>query len=189
MTASGNIAGGTDYVFFISRLASLLLIISTIFWIWAIVNTVTKDYFDGGVYTFFSVILSSIYVLYLVYQRPGTLRSSSLCVETLLLIPSGSHLLVAVHYAIGASFTPHAWGELYCVTFSGLWFGFSIVYIVFVFKLMGKNRAALDDETVASAAVALEQLEDQSEKEAEDYIENEGGAVQESSAKPEGELI
>ena len=50
------------------RLSVFLLLFATAFWIWAFINNLPFDYVDGGVISFATVMLSSMYVLCVIHH-------------------------------------------------------------------------------------------------------------------------
>ena len=50
------------------RLSVFLLLFATVFWIWAFVNNLRYDYVDGGIISFATVMLSSMYVLCVIHH-------------------------------------------------------------------------------------------------------------------------
>lgn len=101
----------------LTNFAVASLLPAVIFWIWAIVNSVKKGIFDLGMVSFFTVILSSSYLLTPQGRSPGA---------TAMYVVPLSHAFVAVNYGLGAYLSlgvkmfPRKFG-IYCVVFTFLW--------------------------------------------------------------------
>ena len=94
------------------------------FWGWALKNTIqmTDNSLDLGVVSFGTVMVSSGYML-------GVLTSGSLtsCPKRIKHATTGSHIFVALNYALGAVIGFTVLGRpgfsVYCIIFTFLWFG------------------------------------------------------------------
>ena len=75
------------------------IIISLIFWIWAIINTIQNS-FDAGVISFLTVLITHSIILVSRWKQRGTRRTaiSSKCASWSIV---GSHLLVTLNYLGG----------------------------------------------------------------------------------------
>lgn len=136
MAASSN-SNADWYITHLRRANVFLLLFASIFWVWAMINTATQDYVDLGVVSFLTVIVTSAYMLWIIKgdgDEQRALYSTDRCRTCSLYLPSVSHVVVAVHYGVGASMTEHEWGKMYCTIFTGLWFGIFIVYLTIVQK-------------------------------------------------------
>lgn len=129
-----------------------LLSISLFFWFWALINTIRLG-FDLGVVCFLTSALTSSYLLAL-----GNAKRVPESNITKLLV-TGSHVFVAVVYALGAyaffAYLKSVTRGVYCVVFFFLWLGFAYCG----HQLMNKKeeRSSKRGET----ARLLERLESQ----------------------------
>jgi hypothetical protein len=117
-----------------------VLILSSFFWVWALINTITGD-FDFGVVSFLLVMCTSSYGIRLATtaqgEQPSLLLAKSLTI--------GSHLLVALNYLLGsvlgfAELDRPGFGA-YCAVFVVVWVG--IAYRAFV--LMKQQQPSTGD--------------------------------------------
>lgn len=130
-----------------------LLSISLFFWFWALINTIRLG-FDLGVVCFLTSALTSSYLLALGNAKKSVPESNI----TKLLV-TGSHVFVAVVYALGAYAFFALLGSVsrgvYCVVFSFLWLGFAYCG----HQLM--NREEEHSKRGGETARLLERLESQ----------------------------
>ena len=106
------------------RFAGSVLLLATVFWAWAVKNTVERM-FDLGVLSFASVMLTSSYLLVRAVQHP-TISLSTLTNS----LAMASHGFVALNYAGGAylgfaSLDRPGFGA-YCTIFTALWIGIGL---------------------------------------------------------------
>mmetsp|Transcript_8248 Transcript_8248/g.17276 ORF Transcript_8248/g.17276 Transcript_8248/m.17276 type:complete len:363 (-) Transcript_8248:131-1219(-) len=162
----------------LQRLSVFLLLFSTAFWIWALCNTITQNYFDGGVVSFATVMLSSSLVLctlrrgddvdgeadeaeaddsgtgtgtHAVHAAEQGSSSHHPCSKRVLLLyvlPTSSQLLVTLNYALGAGVVQHAWGKLYCAVFAAMWALLALCHLVLVRKLLAGGGGDGDGDGV-----------------------------------------
>jgi len=121
----------TDCIEAVEKLCNFVGTFSFFFWVWAIVNTATKGYIDGGMLSFALAMASSWYG----FRRMKHLKKQNTRIDWKFFLPVGSFILVAMNYALGAHMTNHEWNELYCVIFSGCWIGVSIIYTCLILRL------------------------------------------------------
>ena len=128
-----------------------------IFWVWAIVNTITK-FVDLGILSFALVILSSIYTLF--QLRIGLNEESQQ--RLLLYFPTATHLTLSLNYLLGAFLMKHHWGKVYCGIFTFLWIVVAIVHFYLMQKFqkepyISPNESNIDVEDMSDISQASKQ--------------------------------
>ena len=92
---SSNTKSKQQYYFSIS-----FIIISLIFWIWAIINTIQNS-FDAGVISFLTVLITHSIILVSRWKQRGTRRTSAISSKCASWSIVGTHLLVTLNYLGG----------------------------------------------------------------------------------------
>lgn len=122
-----------------------LFLFSTLFWIWAIVNSLRMEagVFDGGIVSFFCVMGTSVRVIYILWnnnRRRNETNSSNTTTTTtnqrstnttcsILILPISSHILVCLNYAAGAIIAvQYNLNVPYLVSFTFVWIGLTTMY-------------------------------------------------------------
>ena len=108
----------TSDIVAIKKFSYIVLSVSIFFWCWALLNTLTKGFFDLGVVSLFTTSLSSLYLINTINKRGLTWFGR--------LVVSLTHLFVAVNYALGfliAVTTDNKGTDfaIYCAIFVCLW--------------------------------------------------------------------
>jgi hypothetical protein len=127
ITTLSNIENEVKKISHQLRLGSCVICgVSVFFWCWAIKNTITmKSGQDLGMYSFFTTLLSSHYVLWKT-RRPIS-RFNPLATTMNRILISSSHVLVFLNYCLGVLFAFTVGSHIYyifgtyCIIFSGLW--------------------------------------------------------------------
>merc|ERR1711862_213885 len=100
----------------LKKFSNVVLATSIFFWVWALVNIITKNIFDLGIISFFTTFLSSLYLMLRVPKNGLSLTGRNLV--------SLTHLFVAINYALGFviafSLNGMTFG-IYCAIFTILW--------------------------------------------------------------------
>jgi hypothetical protein len=155
------------------KLYSILIgVVAIVFWIWAIINTIQNDQMiDGGIISFLTVIISSIYIIYLTIkignnnsnvddhdhdhvttttpqnQRRRRRLLQSVCTARWIV---GSHLFVTLNYFVGIIVS---WKgkRIYSIIFTILWMmsSYFIWYLMKQYRLSASNAtssSSLDDD-------------------------------------------
>ena len=113
----------------------LFILISLIFWIWAIINTTQSSSggFDAGVISFLLVLITHSILLIRQWQRNGIPSTTSKCPPYTIV---GTHLLVTLNYLVGVyaalatdliSDERRTGFAVYCAIAAILWFVSAIV--------------------------------------------------------------
>ena len=113
--------------------AIAVLCISLFFWVWALYNTITKQ-FDAGVVSFLLAAISSTYLIFT--KAPNTLGQCLIV---------ASYLLVSVNYMAGIALAFTVLNRpgfgIYCVIFAVVWIGLAVVGN----SLVSKSQKASND--------------------------------------------
>jgi len=128
---SNNAKSKQQYYFSIS-----FIIISLIFWIWAIINTIQHS-FDAGVISFLTVLITHTIILLSRWKQRGTRRTSAVSSKCSSWAVLGTHLLVTLNY-LGGIYAAVATDlieppskrtgfAIYCVVAALIWFISAIV--------------------------------------------------------------
>jgi hypothetical protein len=156
------------------KLYSILIgVVAIVFWIWAIINTIQNDQIiDGGIISFLTVIISSIYIIYLTIkignnnsnvddndnvtttttttttpqnqnQRRRRRLLQSVCTARWIV---GSHLFVTLNYFVGIIVS---WKgkRIYSIIFTILW----MISSYFIWYLMKQYRLSASNATSSSS--------------------------------------
>ena len=95
MQNNNNTKSKQQYYFSIS-----FIIISLIFWIWAIINTIQHS-FDAGVISFLTVLITHSIILVSRWKQRGTRRTAAISSKCASYGIIGTHLLVTLNYLGG----------------------------------------------------------------------------------------
>jgi hypothetical protein len=153
ITTVSNIEREVKQISYQMRLGSCVLCgVSFFFWCWAIKNTLTmKSGQDLGIYSFFTTLLSSHYVLWKT-RRPIS-RSNPLATSWNRVIITLSHVLVFLNYCLGVLFAFTVGSHVYyifgtyCIIFCGLWGYVSFRGLILMSSLQRyESELARDDE-------------------------------------------
>merc|ERR1712232_1232723 len=108
----------TSDIVALKKFSYVVLAVSIFFWCWALLNTLTKGFFDLGVVSLFATSLSSLYLITTVNKRELSWMGR--------LVISLAHLLVAFNYALGFLIAVNTDKKgtgfaIYCALFVFLW--------------------------------------------------------------------
>ena len=91
-------SGNTNHVPDEGSFSFFMIIASSVFWVWAIYNTLENKSFDLGIISFLSVLITHSILLINRYRRGHDGSSSSKCASYSIV---GTHLFVTFNYLVG----------------------------------------------------------------------------------------
>ena len=106
----------------------LQIVVSIVFWIWAIVNIVTdKVPFDAGVVSFLVPMAAGICGLKSAASNGEKRKSAG---KFHIIFTVSGHLVVAANYALGVWLAPNMGYMIYCIVCAALWAITGIVFTI-----------------------------------------------------------